>query len=303
MGAGEVNLEQARAIAHALDEVRDELSGAQLVEAERTLLAEAKRLDPTGLRRLGRHLADVVDPDSAEEREAKRLAEEDKLAAEKAKLSLRPQGDGTTRISARLPDAVAKRLKRYLEAFAQPRKQAAEADGRRVPYNTLLARAMGDLLERVDPHRLPDHGGDATTVIVTITLDQLRTELSSAGLGYDDDTPITAATARRLACNGTIYPMVLGGAGQVLDAGRGSRFHNPIQRKVIRLRDKRCRAAGCDVAAEWCDVHHLEAWSKGGKTTVKDGVLLCCHHHHRVHDPAYHHERHPDGSIRFTRRT
>ncbi|KQY57315.1 MULTISPECIES: HNH endonuclease signature motif containing protein [unclassified Nocardioides] len=303
LGAGEVNLEQARAIAHALDEVRDELSGAQLVEAERTLLAEAKRLDPTGLRRLGRHLADVVDPDSAEEREAKRLAEEDKLAAEKAKLSLRPQGDGTTRISARLPDAVAKRLKRYLEAFAQPRKQAAEADGRRVPYNTLLARAMGDLLERVDPHRLPDHGGDATTVIVTITLDQLRTELSSAGLGYDDDTPITAATARRLACNGTIYPMVLGGAGQVLDAGRGSRFHNPIQRKVIRLRDKRCRAAGCDVAAEWCDVHHLEAWSKGGKTTVKDGVLLCCHHHHRVHDPAYHHERHPDGSIRFTRRT
>ncbi|WP_169799248.1 HNH endonuclease signature motif containing protein [Nocardioides jensenii] len=302
LGAGEVTLEQARAIANALDEVRDELSAAQLVEAERTLLTEAKRLDPAGLRKLGRHLADVVDPDSAEEREAKRLADEEKHAAEKAKFSLRPQGDGTTRISGRLPDAVAKRLKRYLEAFAQPRKQAAESDGRRVPYATLMARAMGDLLERVDPGRLPDHGGDATTVVVTITLDQLRTELASGGLGYDADTPITAATARRLACNATIIPMVLGAAGQVLDVGRASRLHTPVQRKVIRLRDKKCRAAGCDASAEWCEVHHLVEWSQGGKTTVKNGILLCCHHHHRIHDPAYHHERQPDGDIRFSKK-
>lgn len=303
LAAGEIHLEQARAIVNALEGVREDLTPAQLVQAEAQMLVDAKVLDPKGLRKVGRHLADVVDPASAEEREAKKLAEHDKHAAEKAKLSLRPQGDGTTRISGLLPDAVAHRLKTYLEAFAQPRKQAAAADGRRVPYKTLMARAFGDFLERVDPARLPDHGGDATTVIVTITLDQLRTELAAAGLGYDEDTGLTAATARRLSCQAMIMPMVLGGASQVLDAGRASRFHTPAMRKVIRLRDKTCRAAGCDVPAQWCDIHHLTPWSEAGKTSVKDGVLLCCHHHHRVHDPAYLHERHPDGSFRFTRRT
>lgn len=303
LAAGHLHLDQARAIANALEGVRDELGDAKLVEAEEIMLTAAKALDAAALRGLGRDLADTVDPDAADEREAKRLADEEKHAAEKSKLTLNPKGDGTTRVSGLLPDAVAKRLATYLEAFAQPRKQAAESDGRRVPYATLMARALGDLLERVDPARLPDHGGDATTVIVTISLDQLRNDLAAAGIGFDEDSAMTAATARRLACQAFIIPVVLGGESQILDAGRRSRLHGPMQRKMIRLRDKHCRAAGCAVKAEWCEIHHLIPWSMGGKTSVKDGVLLCGHHHHRIHDPAYVHERQPDGSIRFARRT
>ncbi|QIX27146.1 DUF222 domain-containing protein [Nocardioides sp. JQ2195] len=303
LAAGDVHLDQARAIADALDGTRDDLSATKLLEAEQIMLTAAKKLDAAGLRKLGRGLADVVDPDAAEEREAKRLAEEEKHAAEKAKLTLTPKGDGTTRIAGVLPNAVARRLSTCLEAFAQPRKQAAESDGRRVPHSRLLARALGDLLERIDPSRLPDHGGDATTVIVTLSLEQLRTDLASAGIGFNDDVAMTAATARRLACQAQIIPVVLGGEGQILDAGRRSRLHHPMQRKMIRLRDGQCQAAGCTVKAEWCEIHHLVPWSHGGKTSVKDGVLLCSHHHHRVHDQAYLHERQPDGSFRFTRRT
>ncbi|HXH79615.1 hypothetical protein [Nocardioides sp.] len=63
------------------------------------------------------------------------------------------------------------------------------------------------------------HGGDATTVIVAITLDGLRTDLAAAGLlggglvpGDDNigDT-LSAAQARRLACSAKIIPAVLGG--------------------------------------------------------------------------------------------
>lgn len=136
-----------------------------------------------------------------------------------------------------------------------------------------------------------------------LSLDQLRTELAAAGFGYDNETGISAAQARRLACQAQIIPMVLGAAGQVLDVGRASRLHTPVMRRAIRLRDKHCRVAGCGVKAQWCDVHHLVPWSKGGRTSVNDGVLLCIHHHHRIHDPAYDHQRHPDGTIRFTRRT
>ncbi|MFI5624846.1 HNH endonuclease signature motif containing protein, partial [Nocardioides sp. NPDC051685] len=54
--------------------------------------------------------------------------------------------------------------------------------------------------------------------------------------------------------------------------------------------------------ATWCDAHHLDPWAAGGKTNLKDGALLCLHHHRLAHNPAYVHERLPDGTIRFARR-
>ena len=43
--------------------------------------------------------------------------------------------------------------------------------------------------------------------------------------------------------------------------------------------------------------------SRGGRTDLKDGVLLCSWHHHRAHDPTYDTRRLPDGGVRFARRT
>lgn len=302
MTTGSVNLPQTRVIAHSLTEVTADLDADELLEAERTMIREAKHLDPRQLRILGRHLADVVDPAGAQQREADRIAEEEERAAVRTRLSLHSQGDGTTRITGLLSDAVARRLEKALDSLAQPRLKAADADGLRTPRHRLLGLALGDLLERINPEKLPAHGGDATTIVVTITLDQLRTQLGTAGLGFDDHTPISAAEARRLACSAHIIPMVLGGAGQVLDAGRAARFHTPMMRKVIRLRDKTCRATGCAVPAEWCDIHHWQPWSQGGRTSVKDGGLLCSHHHHRIHSPDYQHTRQPDGAVEFHKR-
>ncbi|NYG59111.1 hypothetical protein BJ980_002034 [Nocardioides daedukensis] len=206
LAAGSLTLAQTEAIVDALAEVDDELDREQLQVAEELMITHAADLDPARLRAMGRHLADVVDPASAQEREAQRLADQERRARERARLSLRPMGDGTTRLSGILPDAVAHRLEKNLDAFAQPRKQAADADGLRAPRHRLLALALGDLLERIDPDRLPHHGGDATTVIVTLTLEQLLGTLGAAGLGFDDSTPITAADARRLACQANLIP-------------------------------------------------------------------------------------------------
>ncbi|MGH3351077.1 MAG: HNH endonuclease signature motif containing protein, partial [Nocardioides sp.] len=147
-------------------------------------------------------------------------------------------------------------------------------------------------------------GGDATVVNVVISLEELRKELGTATLGFDETNghTISAAEARKMACNATIIPWVLGSDGQVLDAGRSSRFFQPIQRKALRLQQKCCQAEGCDMPPEWCDAHHLNAWALGGKTDLKDGVLLCPHHHRLAHAPEFTHERLPDGTIRFTRR-
>jgi hypothetical protein len=197
------------------------------------------------------------------------------------------------------------RFKRLVEAYAQPRKQQLVAKGAPLPpWERLTGQGFARLLETMDPAALPRHGGDATTINVVISLADLRKDLGTATLGYDEanGTTITAAEARRMACNATIIPWVLGGDGEVLDAGRGSRFFQPIQRKALRLQQKCCQAEGCDMPPEWCDAHHLDPWAAGGKTDLKDGALLCPHHHRLAHNPAYTHERLPDGTIRFTRR-
>lgn len=295
-----------------------EVLGPEVVaEAEQTLLVEAKHLDPHQLRILGRRLLDVVDPEGAEAREAEKLRRAEERAHRKQRLGLRKLGDGTTRLSGLVPDAVAHRLTTYLEAFAQPRKQALAADGRTMPRAKLMAIAFGDLLERLDPDRLPTHGGDATTVVITLTLTDLLNKLDEtghgpggiAGLGHDphDTTShggtITATQARRLACQAHLVPVVLGTHGQVLDLGQATRLHTPVMRKALRIRDQHCRATGCNVPATWCEAHHLIPWLHAGPTSVDNGILLCTHHHHRVHDPAYDHQLQPDRTITFHRRT
>lgn len=148
---------------------------------------------------------------------------------------------------------------------------------------------------------MPLHGGDATTVIVAIDFAALRGELGTALMA---DQPITAAHARRLACTASIIPAVLGGESEILDLGRARRLFSAAQRKAMAIRDVHCRAEGCDIPAAWCEAHHAgRPWATGGQTDLAGGVLLCSWHHHRAHDHRYHHRRHPDGSIRFERRT
>lgn len=321
LAAGELSLEQARVVSEALEALPGDVDAATVDQAESTLIAYARTFRPSQLRRLGRRILDVVAPEVGEAVEARRLAELERDADRATRLHLRELGDGTTRLSGVLPDAAAARLRTYLESFTSPRREssagalpglipeAAAPEVARLPYARRLGLAFCALLEHLDPRQLPAHGGDATTVIVTVGLDQLRSELGTADLldlehgdGATGAT-LTAAQARRLACTARIIPAVLGGDSEILDLGRASRLFSPAQRKALRLRDRRCRAEGCSTPATWCEAHHLHPWSTGGRTDLADGILLCHFHHQRAHDPRDAAERRSDGDIRFVRRT
>ena len=95
-----------------------------------------------------------------------------------------------------------------------------------------------------------------------------------------------------------------GRESEVLDLGRARRLFTPAQRKALALRDRRCRAEGCDIPSAWCEAHHARApWAAGGRTDLDDGLLLCSWHHHRAHDHRYDQRRLPTGDVRFSRRT
>jgi len=71
----------------------------------------------------------------------------------------------------------------------------------------------------------------------------------------------------------------LGGPSLPLDIGYSETIPAGIRNAVL-LRDRHCQwAGGCNQPAGACEVHHTKHKANGGKTAVKDCVLLCPFHH------------------------
>ena len=74
----------------------------------------------------------------------------------------------------------------------------------------------------------------------------------------------------------------LGGPSLPLDVGYSETIPASI-RNAVTLRDQHCQWAGqCNQPASACEVHHVKHKSKGGKTSLKDCILLCWFHHQIV---------------------
>ncbi|WP_406028054.1 HNH endonuclease [Nocardioides sp. NBC_00850] len=303
LAEGVVSQDKARVITQALDAIETDpaASAEDLVLAEKLLVDHASRLTANELKIVGRRILAEIDPERFEQVEAKALQREEEHAQRRTFFQSRDNGDGTIDIHARVSRTVGLRLRTLLDSLAQPRKLSAENRGRKAPYDRLLGQAFARVVETYDVDQLPRHGGHGTTVFVTMSVDDLRKDLGTAALGFDGEQ-ITAAEARRMACNADLVPVVLGTDSEILDFGRTARLAYPIQHRALRLRDKCCQAEDCDAPAAWTEAHHLKPWSEGGRTDLANMVLLCSSDHRRIHDPNYTYERLPDGRIRFARR-
>jgi hypothetical protein len=331
--AGQMTTDQADAVCRALEALPHDVPAETVAAAETHLVGLASEFDPRQLRTLGRKVLDVVAPEAAEWHEGQALEREEANARHRTRLSLRRNLDGTTRISGILPDLSAMRLATYLHAFTNPRRlplptgssapeaaegatSSTEAPGistlftpgddsgwfRLAPAHR-LGEAFCELLERIDPGRLPDHGGASTHLIVTMGLDSLRREVGAATvIGPDGAERISASEARRLACNAGIIPAVLGTRDEPLNLGRSARLASTAQRRALMLTHSTCMADGCDRPVRWCEVHHFEEWAHGGRTDLKDLGFLCGGHHHTLHLPTMTFTVLPNGKIRFHRR-
>ena len=81
-----------------------------------------------------------------------------------------------------------------------------------------------------------------------------------------------------------------------LDIGYSDSIPASIRRAVL-LRDRGCAWPRCGRPAAWCDVHHLQHKTDGGKTAVSDCVLLCQFHHDIcIHRRGWRLVLHPDGT-------
>ncbi|NYD57400.1 hypothetical protein BKA08_001638 [Nocardioides marinisabuli] len=314
LGRGDLVAEQASVICTALDDLPDDLEASILREATAALVEFAQVHDAKALRVLGRRILDVVAPEVGEAWEAELLDREEREAEKSSVFRMREDGHGRIRGSFTVPLLVGQMLERALLAFAAPKHQVANRvnsddqdtpDEAPVPVRRPTAQRLGaafvELVERLDPAALPRAGGVNATVVVTMTLESLQGGLAAATL--DTGGRLSAATARRLACEAGIVPVVLGGRSEPLDVGRSQRLFTVPQRLALGVRDGGCTAKGCDAPPAMCHAHHEDFWCRDGHTKVERGRLLCPYHHRRIHDPEYETEIGGDNQVSFHRRT
>lgn len=292
-----INLDQAQVIVEAVDALPADLVDAETRDkATAFLIHEARDHDAKALRILGRRLLEVAAPEAADAEEAHRLEAEEAAAQAAASFTMSDDSQGKCHGRFTMPSRYGSMLRKALLALAAPARHPDRPAELHTKHKLGLA-----FMEYIERHTtVPDAGGVAATVVVTLDLDTLMGGLKAAGLC--DGTRISAGEARRMACLAGVIPVVLGGKSEPLDVGRKRRFHSKAQRLALGVRDGGCTAEGCDRPASMCQAHHDIPWSKGGSTDVKTGRLLCQRHHTLAHDRRYQHKAGPDGKVSFTRR-
>ncbi|MDQ2586949.1 HNH endonuclease [Saccharothrix yanglingensis] len=259
-GAGELSdghlTELARAIALRLPEGSEEI----LVEA-------ARSAEPKAVRQLADRIRDRAEQD--------RVDEVDEPAATPGDtLHLRDLPGGRLEFFGELSAETGARFTALLEPLPTPHpdgpRDAARRRGEAFADLIALASRSGDL---------PTEAGERPHISVTIDHDTLRRGVGHAVL--DSDHHLSAAQARRTACDATVLPVVLGGDSEVLDPGRAKRTVSTAQRRALHARDRACAFPDCHRPPQWCDAHHIQHRADGG-TTDLDNLALPCHTHHTL---------------------
>jgi hypothetical protein len=142
MADGLVSPTQATVVVDVLNDLPDHLDPELAAQAETEMVRLCGQFRPCELRRLGRHLLELVAPEIAEAEEAKRLQDEEQRAREKTSLRSRLIGDGLARTTIVHPVLDRDRLLTYLESYTSPRKQPEALSGEqdRIPHHDSSAK-------------------------------------------------------------------------------------------------------------------------------------------------------------------
>ncbi len=259
---GSVSYRHAALIARTAHEVGEKWES----NAEDILVTAAKELDPGRLRYAVAHLKHHLVPDG--------VLDEANDNHERRQLYLSETMDGLFKLDGQLDAEGGAALKTALDALMTPPSNDDTRNASERRADALVELAWRQL----DGGSLPQVGGQKPHVMVTATLATLAAQPDSPAAELEWAQPVPAETARRIACDCELTPVLDGEA-------HGSRKVIPgWKRRALIARDRGCRFEGCEMPSAWCDAHHIKHWADGGLDELWNLVLLCRRHHRMVHE-------------------
>jgi 5-methylcytosine-specific restriction protein A len=291
LAEGRMRVAGADRVLCILDEIAPYASVDQLDQVEAMLVSNAPDLTDRQFARLCRSVPERFLPDDAQQRE--------QYLREQSGVLIRRTHNGLVKWVLTMHPEAAGFLQAAVDARTAPRRQPTFSDPREpveTDFRPLHQKRLDAVVSIARESLAHDHGsvaGTSVTMQVTVPLEVLRTGLGTAKIvGIDE--PISAATARRLAADAEIIPVVLGGPSEPLDMGRAVRLSTEPQRRALAIRDGGCIWPTCDAPPGWCEVAHIVPWALGGGTDL-DNLMLLCPFHHRCFDNDSWQLEHRDG--------
>jgi hypothetical protein len=272
---GTLTVRKAMTALRQLGQVEHSLAEGKREEA----LASLTLMAQTGYDRhviaIGRHLMSLVGSDRSLERNETTLRS-------LASLKLCPLANGMIAISGQLDPEAGTVLSAALDPLTAPNPSGA--DGGRDPRtpDRRRAEALIELARRATAAGGAAPATSKAQIVVTIRYDRLAGAVRGAGTTLAGQV-LSPQTVRKLACDASIIPMVLGSQGQPLDVGRTKRLVTPALLAALWARDKGCTYPGCGRPPQWSYAHHVRHWADGGTTSLLNLALLCGYHHTWVH--------------------
>jgi hypothetical protein len=262
---GDISYRHAVLIAETASQLGDKFEA----QAETILVDVSKDVCPWRLQRAIWNLKHCLEPDGV-------LSDANKAHGRRF-LHMSQTLDGVYRIDGWLDAEGGATLNTALNSVMGPWVEGDDrsATERRADAAVEMAR------RQLDGGQLPAVGGQKPHLAVSVDMATLSKEPGSMAAELEWSQPIPAETARRLACDAAITPIIDG------EADHTSRVVPGATRRALIARDKGCRFPGCDCPPSWTDAHHLKHWADGGPTTLDNLLLLCRRHHRLVHEEGW----------------
>jgi hypothetical protein len=303
MLSGVLTSAQHAAILRGLGEppVRAE-SGAEVVRqvwslAATQLIEEAHGVDVEELARRARQVRDALDPIGTEERHARRFDSRSVRQWRDA------DGGGHGRID--FDDESFAFWESVIASALRPRRGGPRfvTDEERAAADELVADARtneqltydlitdvfraGALASASDVFGARQPGVRMVVVQDAVGPRDAFGRLLATGHLEDGGDALAGSVIDRAICDTGTVQITVDSCGNPLDAGREQRLFTTKQRLVLAVRDGGCMWPGCRVPASFCEAHHADEWSSGGRTDADRGLLLCRFHHMLPHNAGW----------------
>jgi hypothetical protein len=266
---GAISPRHAAVITDAISKLPAAIQAELDVTVERILLEHARELNPRQLRLAANDLRAALDQDGilADERDRRR----------RRHLTIHQRPDGSAYGSFDVEAPCAEALLAVTNTFARPAPAEDGAPDPRTPGQRRHDALQDGLFIAIRSGELPDCGGVAATIMLTMTPEQFESGQGVVTTGHG--AHISAQLARTLLGDAQIIPVVLGKAKNIEAYGDTHRIFTKNQRLAMIARDGGCTFPGCSAPPAWCQAHHVTDFHLTRHTRVDDGALVCGFHH------------------------